>query len=526
MSCRQRSHSAAGFVLLVGMLWCVTFTFAAPNGKSEAEIDALVQEAMRTFHIPGISVGIIRGKQIVHLKGYGQRGIGKPGTVNPQTLFSIASLSKAFTSAALAILVDDGKLRWSDKVVDYLPEFQLYDPWVTREITVRDLLIHNSGLRRGAGDLMFWPGTNFSRAEIIANMRYLAPVSGFRVKHAYSNLMYIVAGELIPAITGMSLEDFTDTRILKPLGMQHCASNRSGLRMHANIASPHMFFEGQLKKAQRLSPVYEESLIAGPGGIECSAQSMLKWLGMHLRHGKLANGGVLISMREQARLINAQTVRNVGAQEREWFNTHFKGYALGWSVLDAHGYKWLAHAGGLPGMMSYAGLLPERNVGIVVLTNQQSGAGLRAIFFALMQSYISDETVDWIARFKEKASQPLAENISATKYTRNLSYVPEKGLETYVGTFRDPWFGKLTIENTSNGLVVQAHRSTRLKGKLIPYKNNVFIAQWDDRSLEADAYLRFSESTAGRPDSISLQAVSPLTDFSFDFEDLQFRRIQ
>ncbi|PHR92667.1 MAG: serine hydrolase [Robiginitomaculum sp.] len=494
-----------------------------PHGYSEAEIDTLVHAAMETFHIPGMSVGVIKDGHIVHLKGYGVRDITKKGKVNPKTMFSIASTSKAFTGAALAILVDEGKIKWEDKVTDYIPEFQMYDPWVTREFTIRDLMIHNSGLGRGTGDLMFWPSTDFTRTEVIANLRHLKPTSSFREKHSYSNLMYIIAGEIVPAVTGMSLEDFTDTRIMKPLGMRQCTANRTRLKHHKNIATPHILQDGKLITVARMKPVHEELLIAAPGGIECSAQSLLKWLAMHLSEGKIPNGKALISAKGHEKLLQPQTTRKPNTLERDWFNTHFKSYGIGWSLQDAHGYKWAAHAGGLHGMQSYVGLLPEKEVGIVVLTNQQSGEGLRAIFYGLMTSYISDENIDWVERFK--TLQALQTPVTLPDFTTNI-YMPTTPLADYVGTYRDVWFGDITISKNKNGLRVKSARSPRLTGKLIAYKDNLFVAKWDDRTLEADAYLQFSDGPKGMLNTISMKAVSPVTDFSFDFQDLDFKRVK
>lgn len=511
-------------LLCVSALALSASAFATPpEGYSETEIDTLAQTAMDTFHIPGMSIGIIKDGKIVHLKGYGVRDITKIGNVNPQTMFSIASTSKAFTATALAILVDEGKIKWEDKVTDYIPEFQMHAPWVTREFTIRDLLTHNSGLGKGAGDLMFWPSTDFTRKEVIANLRHLKPVSSFREKHSYNNLMYIVAGEIVPAVTGMSLEDFTDTRILEPLEMKHCASNRKRLKRHKNIATPHIMLDGSLTKVERMKPVHAELLIAGPGGIECSAESLLKWLSMNLNEGKMPNDISLVSPKGHAKLLQPQTARTPSGLERKWFNTHFKSYGLGWSLQDAHGYKWAAHAGGLHGMQSYVGLLPEKNIGIVVLTNQQSGEGLRSVFYGLMTSYISDENPNWVARFK--VLQDEQKPVVLPDLTQ-ISYTPPTPLKNYVGTFRDIWFGDVVISQTKGGLQFRALRSPRLTGKLIPYKDNLFIAKWNDRTLEADAYIQFSNDFKGTPTSFLMKSVSPVTDFSFDFQDLNFKRVE
>src|ERR1700733_8641828 len=200
---------------------------ASPSAPpiSPAAIDATVARAMRAFQVPGMAVGIVKDGKLLYAKGYGVREVGKPGRVDADTLFQIGSNTKAFTAAALAILVDEGKIHWDDRVIDYLPQFRMYDPYVTREFTIRDLLTHRSGLGLGAGDLMFWPTTDFSRAEVMRGLRYLKPASGFRSEYAYDNLLYMVAGQIIPAVTGKSWEDFITERIFGPLQMRPCAAS-------------------------------------------------------------------------------------------------------------------------------------------------------------------------------------------------------------------------------------------------------------------------------------------------------------
>src|SRR5580765_8357045 len=192
---------------------------AAPDPLKAIDIDSLVERTMAAYQVPGVAVGIVKDGKVVFAKGYGVRELGLPGKVNADTLFAIASNTKAFTTAALAILVDEGKLHWDDRVIDYLPEFRLYDPYVTREFTIRDLVTHRSGLGLGAGDLLLFPNTDFGAADVIRALRYLKPVSGFRSEYAYDNNLYIVAGALIPAITGEPWEDFVTKRILLPLKM-------------------------------------------------------------------------------------------------------------------------------------------------------------------------------------------------------------------------------------------------------------------------------------------------------------------
>ncbi|MBP6557086.1 MAG: beta-lactamase family protein, partial [Flavobacterium sp.] len=198
---------------------------------SENEVDVLVENTLKTFNVPGIAVGIVKDGKLVFAKGYGVSNIKTQQKVDANTLFGIASNSKAFTASALAILVDEGKINWDDKVKKYLPEFKMYDDYVTNEFTIRDLLTHKSGLGLGAGDLMIWPdGHDFTPKDIVKNIQYLKPVSGFRTKYDYDNLLYVIAGEVVEKVSGKTWCDFVDERLMKPIGMNKSAASWSRLK--------------------------------------------------------------------------------------------------------------------------------------------------------------------------------------------------------------------------------------------------------------------------------------------------------
>lgn len=327
---------------------------AERQGLSSDKIDQLVDKAMETFNIPGLAIGITQHGKVIHAKGYGVTDLDNPSKVDTQTLFSIASTGKGFTAAGLALLVDQGKITWKTKVTDILPEFQLYDPWVTREFTVKDLIINNSGLGLGAGDLMMFPSQGFSRQEIITNLRYLKPVSSFRSEFAYDNILYVVAGEVIAAVSGKSYENFIDQQIFAPLDMKHCGANLVNLQGHKNVANPHMEVEGKLQTTTQDVAHGKSVVFAAAGGLQCSVESLLKWLDMHLSNGKLPNGDVFLSQAQHAQLISPQTILPVKSLQKEWFNTSFSAYGLGWKLADFHGVKMVQHGGGLLGNLRSA----------------------------------------------------------------------------------------------------------------------------------------------------------------------------
>jgi len=510
-----------------GPVWAdASATEAERPGLNEAEIDALVLRAMETFNVPGIAVGIIKDGTVIHAKGYGVREVGKTGDVDTETLFSIASTGKSFTAAALALLVDEGKITWKDKVIDHIPAFQLYDPWVTREFTIKDLLIHNSGLGLGAGDLMMFPSPAFSRTEIIENLKYLKPVTSFRSEFAYDNLLYIVAGEVVKAVSGLSYEDFVDQRILEPLDMEHCFANVTGLKGNDNIANPHMVRDGLLVATERDVKLGQENLFAAAGGMQCSVQSILKWHALHLAKGKLPGGAQFLSAAQQAHLMTPHTILPVSSVSKNSFGTSFSAYGLGWSLSDIHGTKIEQHSGGLLGMLSLNAMLPDLGIGVVIYTNQQAVGARPAIMNTILEAYLIDSQTDWTARFEEMLQGRRAEADKVVASAEAVAYTPVGDAGRYSGSYSDPWFGKVIITQSDDGLYFTSERSARLKGKMVPYKPDVYIVHWDDRTLDADAYVKFTTDFGGRPTGITMKAVSPLTDFSFDFHDLEFSRVE
>jgi len=492
-----------------------------------AAIDRTVARAMQAFHVPGMAVGILKDGKLVYAKGYGVRELGKAAAVDIDTLFQIGSNTKAFTAAALAILVDEHKLRWDDKVIDYLPEFRLYDPYVTREFTLRDLLSHRSGLGTGAGDLMFFPNTDFSRAEIIRGLRYLKPVSSFRSQYAYDNILYMVAGQVVATVSGETWEEFVTQRILQPLLMQGCVPSYRQIPPGANVVMPHVMVEGKLTA---IKPI-EFTAIGPAGAISCNISGMAKWLQTQLDAGKTAAGQQLFTAERGAEMWVPNTVMPLSPVLATLTHTHFEAYGLGWDLEDEFGYKRVSHTGGVPGTVTWVTLIPELRLGIVVLTNQEEGAAMEAVGNQILDAYVGAPKRDWIAigvAYKEgqtrEASAVEAElaKVGTAAAATATAGAPPLPLTAYVGHYRDPWRGDAEIRQEGGKLVLEISRTSQLEGTLTPFQGNVFIVRWNDRSLHADAYVRFSQGFEHGIDGMTLQAISPLTDFSFDFQDLSF----
>jgi CubicO group peptidase (beta-lactamase class C family) len=493
------------------------------------EIDSLVERTMKTFDVPGIAVAVVKDDKVIHSRGYGVRSLNTKLRTDENTLFGIASNSKAFTTAALGILIDEKKLTWDDKVIDYIPEFRLYNPYVTEEFTIKDLLTHRSGLGLGAGDLMIWPGlNNFTLKDIIHNLRYLKPVSGFRTKYDYDNLLYIVAGEVVARVSGMSWEDFIETRIMKPLNMTGSSAAFSRIKDKSNVIDPHAPVNGTVRVIGR--DINEVSDAAG--GIYSNLTDMCKWIIMHMNNGKYGDDlkYQLFSVEVHQAMWSPQTIIQVGGSTD--YNTHFASYGLGWRLSDVRGYKQVGHTGGLAGIVTQVTLIPEMKLGIIVFTNQQSGEAFSAITNTIKDSYFGIKGADRIKQYHEAALKDIAE---AGKITNEIwkeieqqqkSSSGKTDYQLYTGTYSDKWLGEIIISLKNGKLWFDSKRSPDLTGELNYYKGNTFVVKWNDRSLDADAFVMFSLDYDGNPSGIKMKAISPLTDFSYDFHDLDFYRME
>jgi CubicO group peptidase (beta-lactamase class C family) len=497
---------------------------AAHAVPTTADIDRLATRALTEFSVPGIAIGVIKDGRVVVAKGYGVRETGGTAAVDANTVFAIGSNTKAFTTAALSILVDERRIHWDDRVIDYLPDFRMSDPYVTREFTIRDLLTHRSGLGIGAGDLMFVTPTDFTRNDLLHALRYLKPVSSFRSRFAYDNLLYVIAGQLIPAVTGQSWEDFVTARILKPLRMDGCAVDDTRLADHSNVAAPHVILDGKLTKIPPLSI----PLVAPAGAINCNVNGMLKWASTQLARGKSPDGVQLFSAAQSAEMWTPQTILPTGSNDRLTLTrTHFASYGLGWSLEDMDGYERVSHNGGLPGMVTHVSLLPELNLAVVVLTNQQQVAALEAVSLQIIEDYANAPQRDWVALSKanlERRERHLQET-DAAGAPPSKAWKPTDP-SAYAGTFKDPWRGEATVVLQGGSLNLTFSHTKALSGLMEPVGLNLFVVHWKDRSLNADAYVRYSTDYSGRASGFTLQAVSATTDFSFDFQDLDFVRVR
>jgi len=491
---------------------------------SEKEIDFLVENTLQTFNVPGIAVGIVKDGKLVFAKGYGVSNIKTGQKVDANTLFGIASNSKAFTASALAILVDEGKINWDDKVKKYLPEFRMYNDYVTNEFTIRDLLTHRSGLGLGAGDLMIWPdGHDFTPKDIVQNIQYLKPISGFRTKYDYDNLLYVIAGEVIEKVSGKTWCDFVEERLMKPIGMNKSAASWSRLKDTTNTIVPHVPTNGKLE----IVPRYTNHIFDAAAGLYASVNDLSQWLMVQMNKGKYADNQQLFSEKQWKEMWTPQTILPIPNSYP--YSSNFRNYGLGWRLEDINGHLQVSHTGGLDGIVTQTIMIPDIQLGIIVLTNQQSGTAFNVISNTIKDSYLGLPKFDHLAYFgrERKAKEDNADKITDEIWAKVAQNTKDKikiDFKKYIGTYHDNWFGDVTIYENKGKLFFASKRSKRLTGEIFFYKDQNFVVKWNVRSFNADSHIFFDLDQNGNANHFKMKAISPLTDFSYDFHDLDFNK--
>jgi CubicO group peptidase (beta-lactamase class C family) len=495
------------------------------------EIDDIVERAMDNFTVAGVAVAVVKDGKIIHQKGYGIQSINSKKKVNENTNFGIASNSKAFTTTALAILVEEGKISWTDKVIKHIPEFKMYNDYVTQNFNIQDLLTHRSGLGLGIGDLMFFPdGSDFTINDIISSFQYFKPVSAFRTKFDYDNLLYLVAGEVIARVSGLTWEEFIKERIFNPLAMDNSYASLTYINDKSNIASPH------LNKNQKLSLTDPEQwdpkkINGAAGGIYSNVNDIANWMLVNLNKGKYGANleKQLFTETSQQEIWKIHTTTNVNRSPR--YNSHFAGYGLGWGLTDVNGNMVVSHTGGLIGMLSKTLLVPDLNLGIIVLTNTYlDGAGVfSAVTQTILDKYLGLDNFDWTETYAKRLNQGANE---ADEVVAKIWVTIEEAdktifdLTNYTGIYKDPWFGKIEIYEKEKQLWFKSLRSPKLTGQMHYYKANTFVVKWPDSGLtDADAFVMFQLDENGEAQGFKMKGISPAIDFSFDFQDLDLKRI-
>lgn len=506
---------------------CIVSTAAAQTAPP-ADLDAWVARSMKEFDVPGLSLAIVKDGKVVYAKGYGVRKLGESAPVDADTLFGIASNTKAFTAAAIAMLVDEGKVKWDDPVINYLPNMHMYDPYVGQQLTIRDTLSHRSGLGLGAGDLMFWPDTTFTRDDVVTHARYIQPASSLRSKYAYNNLMFVVAGQIIPAVTGKSWDEFVRERIFQPLGMTHTTITSTGFKPGDNAAWPH---SRGWRLEGTLTPIAmtRDDVWAAAAGIKSSANDLSKWMIAQLDHGKIGERR-LFTEAAQRQMWAATTVVPISEPPAplKALKPNFSAYCLGWSARDYRGHRIISHGGALTGMVSAVQLVPDMNLGIVVLTNQEENGAYAAIYYHILDHYLGAPATDWISAYREAEKITIDKaNKAEAKLTaaRSADSRPSLDLASYAGKYNDPWYGDIDVAMENGKLVLYMRHTPKMVADLEHWQYDTFKAVFRDKTVP-DAFVTFNLNSEGKPMSMNISAVSDLADFSFDYQDLHPKRVE
>lgn len=475
--------------------------FAAAQDAPLQGLDEYINKARAEWEVPGLAIAIVKDDKIVFSKGYGVHKLGDSTPVNEQTLFAIGSSGKAFTAAALAILVDEGKIKWDDPVTKYLKGFELYDPYVTREITIRDLLSHRTGFDRGE---LLWYGSTLDRDEILRRIRYQKPTYSFRSTFTYNNIMLLAAGQIIPAVTGKSWDDFVKERIFTPLGMTASNTSITAFKGLDNVAAPH----ARLGDTVQAIPWRNVDNIAPAGSINSTALDLAQWLRMQLGEGafegkKLISAGVVKEMHKPQMIIpyNPQSPGTT-------LDAHFTSYGFGWFLHDYHGYKVVQHGGAIDGMSALVAMLPEKKLGVAVLSNLQGNQLPWALMYRVFDAYLGlppqDHNAKLLAALKSAQERARAAAKKAED-GRVKDTKPSLPLSLYAGTYKDEMYGEATVAEVEGKLVFRY--SPGFTGELEHWHYDTFRVKWPNPTI-TESLVTFTLNAQGKVEEIKVPGMA------------------
>jgi len=503
----RRDRIIVKIMVLLFVLWA-GITTAQTTDATLRGLDEYIEKARQDWEIPGVAVGIVKDDALIFAKGYGVREIGKKAKVDEHTLFAVASNTKAFTASMLGMLVDEDKLEWDDRVIDYIDDLQLYDPYVTREISVRDLLTHRSGLPTFGGDHLWIGAPENSREEIMARLRFLKPTAPFRTRYQYQNLMFMVAGQIIPEITGKSWDDFIRERIFEPLGMNESNSSILVLPEEDNVATPHEVVDG------KHVPIAYDNVngIAPAGGINSNVVDMAQWMRLHLGGG-VYEGRQILSHEVIRDAHSIQFPLPVSDFNEDHFGTRFSGYGLGWSISDYRGYKMISHGGGLSGMISLQTLIPEKSLGVIVLTNFAPNSLTRAVTYRILDAFLGEPEQDWSGVYLERRKQAeireqkneeelLAQRVKGTR--------PSLPMKDYAGRYFDELSGEAEVRMENGNLVFDYN--PRHIGDLEHWHHDTFRVTWRHPifDMAPKSFLTFYLDERGKVATLRIHFYDPI----------------
>jgi CubicO group peptidase (beta-lactamase class C family) len=452
-----------------------------------ADLDAFIERGLSDWGIPGLGIAVVHQDRVVYARGFGVHRLGEARRVDENTLFGIASVSKAFTAAALGMLVDEGRLSWDDPVVTHIPGFELYDPWVTRTTTIRDLLAHRVGFGRMTGNRLRWL-PHRERAELIHRIRHLGPERSFRDGYVYSNVGYMIAGEVIPAVTGTSWEQFVETRIFAPLGMTRSNTSVTRIAPGDNAAWPHQEIE------REVVPIARRNFDAvGPAAsINASVAELTSWMRLHLGEPGVVDGRRLLSDTVMAELHRAQKVIREPA-----FGT-LASYALGWSISSYAGRRISSHSGATDGMNTILMLVPEADLGVVVTTNTFNNF-MGALAYEVIDRMLDLPRRDWnrlqLDAYRARYQAVLRER-EAIHAARQRNTAPSVPLAAFAGAFYDDLYADAEVRLVGDRLELLLWQDESQIADLEHWHHDTFRAIWRDRAMREE-FVWFSRGADG-----------------------------
>jgi CubicO group peptidase (beta-lactamase class C family) len=472
-----------------------------PASAQEAPLGGLddyITRAMAEWRVPGLAIAVVRGDSVMYARGFGVREHGRSEPVDEHTLFAIASTTKAFTAAALGILVDEGRVEWDDPVARHLPALRLSDPWVSQTLTVRDLLTHRSGISRSDN---LWIAAPFSRTEVLRRARFLPAVEPFRSTYGYHNVMYIAAGEVVGAAAGTTWDDFVTERIFAPLGMTRSTTRAAVVESRDNVAIAHVLENGRVTTMARRN--YDN--IGGAGAAWSSARDMAQWIRLHLNGGSL-DGRRIISEATVRELHSPQVViRSDTAFERQFPHTHLRAYGLGWIVQDYHGRKLVQHSGSINFTRTQVGMLPAERIGVVIITNLASSNLQTALMYRVLDELAGIPPRDWSAEYLaqyERSAAREAERTRAANAARVAGTRPSLAVEAYAGTYTSDLYGDVRITSEGGRLVLEY--APDYVADLEHWHHDTFRGRWRQRGF-GHAFATFSLDRQGRAHRLELE---------------------
>lgn len=479
------------------------------------ELDTYIEQSRQMWHIPGLAIAVVKDGKIVHAKGFGVRSVDTQKKVTEESLFAIASNSKAFTVAALSKLVDEGKISWNDPIRKHLPWFELYNEYVSNNITIRDALCHNSGLNTFSGDLL-WYETNYTARQVLERAKFLKPTFDFRAGYGYSNIMYTAAGEVIPAVTGKSWTEYVEEELLQELQMKNTKTSVKDFTKNDNLAMPH--FVDTNGKAEVMDYLPWDNAPAA-AAINSSVKEMANWMIMQLNNGEY-NGKQIVSKKQIAFSRKMHNPQAVGGSLRGKAN--FKGYGLGWDMYDYYGKKIINHGGGSDGMISKVMLMPEDGFGFVILTNSINWLP-SALSYRILDMYLGKKTQDYAKLYydyKVQQDARKAKKYENEKAARNKESKPTHTLSDFVGTYSGDLYGDATVSLKDGKLVVDLLPAPDLIGDLTHWEFNTFEIELRHTPLLPKGKVNFIIGVDGKVEEMRVRIPNP----DFWFYELEFKR--